>query len=81
MRIKTLKMSFDAISFEDDKYKIHVKNIAIVCERPHPEKEIEIEGKPEFITEEGQPVRELGYDNYEIIEKDNSRIQVVKIND
>jgi len=81
MKIKTLKMSFDAISIEDEKYKIHVKNVAIVYERPHPEKEIEIEGQPEFITDEGQPVRALGYDNYEIIEEDNSRIQVVKVND
>ena len=81
MRIKRIKISFQAVDIECNEYLLHAENVAIVCERPHPEKEVEIEGKPEFITDEGQAVRELGYDNFEIIEKDGSKIQVVKVND
>lgn len=81
MQVRTITVRFSAIDIGNREYKLRGTNIVIVVKRPHPEKEIEIEGVPEFETEDGQTVLALGHDNYEIIEKDNTRTQVVKIND
>ena len=81
MKVRLVISSFEVTDFDGNKCELHAKNVVIVCPAPHPEKEIEIEGKPEYQTKEGQPVLALGYDNFEIIEKDNSRTQVVKVNE